>query len=628
MTRAEGRGRSWGVVAGLVLGAAAAFPRGAWGAEVHLFQGLIPAEPGDAKSVTVMVGLVSAAEIRPRLESIRVAFGKGEGRAPTSEIPFLDYATERSRATDVWRPPAVLGIVYEWAEGTPPEVLQGIHRLARRLPQRTVVLPTPFGQGHYPIVNPTTAGKVAGGGLDDQPLIPGDSIAFLESARANFKDLAGDGSPIRALVVISDGRDYQGGDDAAAFARLGKELRDAHIVTRVIGIPESGDRGQAVSNLHALANAADANLLIADSSVAIPNLIESAGTIFFDSVVVTAQIPWTKRAFGGAVVVSVEASSSGRTLRAEAGTVNVESNGTGVLLIALILLVLAGIGAGGFVAWRRGHGGSDDDVEAFLTDLQEMVRRKVSPERAIADLSRLHPEHVSDLGTLDLDSVDGARFGLLRSRAGRQRVRQIAEALLSEETQGSHGQPDKGRSGLASILAGALASDGNALDCVGQIRARLSERDWAPFARMSFTQLAAFLKDASEAHAALGSAKARAFTLDVQELLRRGDGHGAIRVAWLVRSAGPGLRGETLLVPTPRAVLGSRSDCEVQLASIGAAPRHLEIAESAGTFVVRPIDGGALRVEDTAVTGERPLVDGETLEIGKAQFVFLTAVDS
>lgn len=608
----------------VVLTALGATARPAHAQGATLFGGLLPPAEGAATdSAELLVGVDAPDPARMRVEEVKVAFG-GTARAPQAQKPFLDFATEQARRNDVWRPPVALGVVYLWAEGAPAEVLRGIHRLARRLPQRTVVLPTPYGQGRYPVINPTTAGRIAGGGIDDQAPIPGDAVAFLDAARANAADLGKDGSPVRALVLISDGRDYQHAHDPAAFSALGAELRAARLLVQIVGLPDAGDRAQSLANLKALASGANARLLVADDASELPNLIEAAGTVFFDAVVVRARLPWSKRAFGGAVPVSIHAVVGGARLAVDVGSLTVDGNGLGPVVVGVpaLLLVLGGLG---FVFLRRGRGGEPTmDVDAFLDHLQELVRRRVAPDRAVADLSRRHPEAIAELPGLDVDALDIDRYRLLRSRAGRARVKELAGAMASSGT-GSHGAP-AAAGGVAGLLADAFTRKSTASECARQIRARLSDRDWAPFARLGFAQVAAFLKSACAGHPALGSAKARAFVLQVQDALRGDEGGGSIAVAWLVRSAGPGRRGETVRLLMPVAVVGDDPGCQVRLPGIGASPRHLEVRESGGGFTVAPLDG-AIKVEGAPVSGRRSLVDGETIEIGSAQFVFKAVID-
>jgi len=96
-------------------------------------------------------------------------------------------------------------------------------------------------------------------------------------------------------------------------------------------------------------------------------------------------------------------------------------------------------------------------------------------------------------------------------------------------------------------------------------------------------------------------------------------------VAWLVRTGGPGRRGQTLRLRNERTIIGSGSGCEVQLVEDPTvAPAHAAISLEGGEYFVEPI-GGAVKVEGESVSGRKPLVDGETLEIGGGFFVFKAA---
>lgn len=593
-------------------------------AEVSLFSDP-PRLSEDGKTVELVVGARLPGIERARLEDLAVFFGKKPGRVVSSQ-PYLDFAVDKSKGAESWRPPISVGLVYLWTEGTPPEMLDGVHRLFKRLPPQTVVLPTPFGQSYFPVVNPVSAARVAGGGLDDQPFIEGDAITFLAAARANVAEVAKDDAPVKALVIVADGRDYTASTDPGPFAAFGKTLREANYVTQVIGLPTDDD--VAKNNIKALANAAGARLLPARQASELPALTEAAGTLFFDMRVVKVAVPFSTGILGGDVEVTLQAKADGKVVSSSAGTITVPaSGGMLVLLVGLGLIVAGGIGAFFVVGGKRrrtGDGaaeGGDDDVEGFLEAVQELVRRRVDPNRAAVELSRWYPNLVGELDNIDVASLDANEYRLLRSRAGQARIKEFAKALGNSDDD-DHA-PSSGD--LLSILAGAFSQAQAPADTARQIRARLPDKRWASFARSRFDEVTGMLRTGSQSHPDLASPKARGFVLAVQDALRDRDGAEVV-VAWLVRAAGPGKRGETLRLARPRTVVGKGPGCQLKIDDTYLGGEHLAITESGGAFSVAPLQG-QLKVEGKPVAAERPLVDGETLEFGQGQFVFKAIVD-
>ncbi|MDX2022625.1 MAG: FHA domain-containing protein [Deltaproteobacteria bacterium] len=592
-------------------------------AEVSLFSDP-PRLSEDGKTVELVVGARLPGIERAKLEDLSVFFGKKPGRVVSSQ-PYLDFAADKSKGAESWRPPVSVGLVYLWTEGTPPEMLDGVHRLFKRLPPQTVVLPTPFGQSYFPVVNPVSAARVAGGGLDDQPFIEGDAITFLAAARANVAEVAKDDAPVKALVIVADGRDYTASADPGPFAAFGKTLREANYVTQVIGLPSDDESARA--NIKALANAAGARLLPARQASELPALTEAAGTLFFDMRVLKVAVPFSTGLWGGDVEVTLQAKADGKLVSSSAGMVTVPaSGGMLVLLVGLALIVAGGIGAFFMLGSKRrgstaGAGNdADDDVEGFLEAVQELVRRRVDPNRAAVELSRWYPNLVGELDNIDVASLDGEQYRLLKSRAGQARIKEFAKAL------GNADDEDQAPSGdLVGILAGAFSQSLAPADAARQIRARLPDKQWASFARSRFDEVTSMLRTAASAHPDLASPKARGFVLAVQDALRDRDGAEVV-VAWLVRAAGPGKRGETLRLARPRTVVGAGPSCQLRIDDKYLGAEHLAITESGGAFSVAPLQG-QLKVEGKPVAAERPLVDGETLEFGQGQFVFKAIID-
>ena len=178
---------------------------------------------------------------------------------------------------------------------------------------------------------------------------------------------------------------------------------------------------------------------------------------------------------------------------------------------------------------------------------------------------------------------------------------------------------------LAEVLAQAIEegvpSDRAAETLVGRVPAE----DLTSFAGLSLDQLAEALRAASRLHLVLGSPRARGFAVTVQDALRSSGGTRGIAVGWLVRSGGPGRRGETLRLGAARTVMGRGPECQIRIAEDPeVAANHAEFTIARGDFIVAPLEG-PVDAEGARIEGPRVLTDGETLAIGGGLFVFKSA---
>jgi hypothetical protein len=113
--------------------------------------------------------------------------------------------------------------------------------------------------------------------------------------------------------------------------------------------------------------------------------------------------------------------------------------------------------------------------------------------------------------------------------------------------------------------------------------------------------------------------------VSIQDELRSHGGTDAVLVGWLVRSGGPGRRGETLRLVDGRNLVGAGAGCNVRLAEDPAlVDEHAEISRQGDEFVIASLRGG-VRVEGSPIDGRRPLTDGETIEVGTTFLVFKSA---
>ena len=228
---------------------------------------------------------------------------------------------------------------------------------------------------------------------------------------------------------------------------------------------------------------------------------------------------------------------------------------------------------------------------------------------------------MSELPNIDVNDLDPNEYQVLKSRAGQARLQAFAEALGSNEEEEAAMTADD----LIAILGGAFSQSLSEAETARLIRARLPDKRWAAFARARFDEVTALLKQAAASQPQLASPRARTFVLAVQDALRDPDGAEVV-VAWLVRAAGPGFRGESLRLTRPRTVIGTGPSCQLRIEDQYLSKEHLAISEAAGAFAVQVLQG-AIKVEGRTITGERTLMDGETLEFGQGQYIFKAVVD-
>ena len=229
---------------------------------------------------------------------------------------------------------------------------------------------------------------------------------------------------------------------------------------------------------------------------------------------------------------------------------------------------------------------------------------------------------MSWLRSLDVDKLQSGHLPHLRTQAGRALLEQIqAKLVAARDPEGSA----SGQNDSVAQLAMAASAGLSAAETSDRIRARLPDEDWSAFARLSFRDVVRLLKESAGQHPELGTLKGRRMALDVQDALRESSGDGLI-VAWLVRAAGPGHRGATLRLGEAETILGRAEGVGVRLVEDQeVAGRHAVVRLLDGQYRIAPADGTVI-VEGETITAERPLADGETVQIGKEVLVFKCVV--
>jgi hypothetical protein len=259
---------------------------------------------------------------------------------------------------------------------------------------------------------------------------------------------------------------------------------------------------------------------------------------------------------------------------------------------------------------------SEADEDPIITATHALIRRGMSPQRALAELTRGFPESIAGLAKVDESVFSDPHYPLLQTRAGRRRFEEI-RALLTQ----SDNEESAVHDSLFAALAEAITAQTPARKAAESIAARLPEDQWGALSRLGLEELARALRQAGKRFPVLGLPRSRGLVLDIQEALRAQTG-SSLAMAWLVRAAGPGRRGETLGLRTGRAVVGRGTACDLVLrADAQVAEQHAVFSDTHGEFAIEPL-AGSTKVEDVRIEGRRPLSDGDTVEIGQGRYVF------
>jgi hypothetical protein len=549
----------------------------------------------------------------------------GRPASPLSVQSLSDWATASSEASPSWRPPLAVGLVYLWVDGVPSAVLDGIHAFFQRLPSRTVVYPTIYGrlrQGRARLI----AGDISR--LDEVPYLDGYRPNMIDAVRMNLVDLANDPASLKILLLVTDGKDFADpkGQGPGDFAALGAELRHAGVALLVTRFRPEADAEQATANLRDLSEAAGGFLDARDQAEELENTLESLGQGVADLQRLELPVPWTWRLFPGEHRITAHLTTpAGERLSAELGTVRI---GAGPFMAVAGGAI--GLGVFSFFVWWLGGRGrrkrtdpdSDVSVEAVLATAHNLIRRGASAERAAEQLVREYPEAGRLLEEVDEELLLDRRFPYLRTRPGRKRLQEIRAILDKRQQRVSPALPPL----LAQVLAEAASAGISTETAAERLSALTTSEERAAFVALDLERLAEALKLSAQKHTALGTPRARGVAVAIQDALRAEEARKSdVSVGWLVRTGGPGRRGETLRLGGERTILGSGAGCEIQLVGDPAvASAHAAISLEGGEYSVEPV-GGSVRLEGETVSGRKPLVDGETLEIGSGFFVFKAA---
>jgi hypothetical protein len=551
--------------------------------------------------------------------------GQKDPIAPAGRDKLLDYSADRPK----WTPPFAIGVVYLWAKGSPQTILDGLEALFRHVPRNLPVYPTPYGQGHRQVATRLTAARVAGGELADYPQMPGDQHKLVNAVKFNVSKLSEERAPIKQLFIITDGRGPASGKEFGPFAALGEDLRRQGIQVAIVALPSPVDQADAEQNVKELADAARARLIRVDRLADVPTSIELLGEMVSSVERVSYELPWLARQLGGEHKVSVRGAVAGASVRAAAITVVLPRRAG--MLVALVLgavlaIAVAFVGlriararTGGPAAPARspamraaarpgatsGPEAAGGESDPNLAALAEVVRVGAPPARAVLSLARTLGPGTEELAGADRRSP---RDGVLGTRAGQARVREIRKLLAQSRPHEVFVRE------VAPILAGALREQAGPREGARRLRARLPIESWTAVLRLSPDALEAALAASPE----LGAGGGRTFVRDVQAELQRGPG-GAALALWLVRVAGPGTPGETIVIGGSSVIGGAGA--EVVLSTEDRIPDSAaQISIEGNDAALTPLEG-KVQIDDEEVGPETPLYDGQTLSIGRGLYV-------
>ena len=570
----------------------------------------------DRGEVVLLVGGASDEGATLKPSSVEAEIDGVPAAPPKSLGTFFDFAQTAAETDPTWKSPLALGLVYLWIKEVPTALsdaaLEGVMGFLKRLPARTNAYATLYGRKRQPI--PKLKAAELGATLHDLAYLGGDRPNLAEAIRIDLQNLLSDESPFKVLLVVTDGRDFTDptGAGPADFSALSGEIAKAGVRLFVLSFPApDADAEQSARSLADLA-AGGAFHRATDQPLELQNTLESLGQAIADMRRVRLEIPWSSRTFGGTHRIRLNLTSEGKRRAIEAGAIALPAAsgwllGVGAALAGLLVL-LAGVL---FLRTRRSR---DQEEPSIFAAAHDLIGRGLSAQRAVVELPRSFPESIASLATADPSLLSDPHYPLLQTRAGRRRFEEI-QALLRRSDDRLLGDD------LAAALAAAIAARSPARHAAASIAARVPEDQQSDFLRLGLDDLAASLRMAGERHPVLASPRSRGAVLAIQDALR-GRGGASLAVAWLVRAAGPGQRGETLRVAAGRAVLGRGPNCEIRIeADDRVAEQHAAIDESRGEFAIEPLQG-PVKIEDMAAPSRQPLGDGDTIEIGESRFVF------
>jgi hypothetical protein len=561
--------------------------------------------------LVLMLGGLSDDGVTVKPTSIQVEID-GAPATPARALESL-FAHSESAAEKNAQSPLAVGLVYLWIKEVPAAMsdalLEGVTGFCRRLPNGTQAYATLYGRKRQPI--PKLKASELASTLHDVSFLSGDRPNLADAIRLGAKTLAGDDSPLKVLLVVTDGRDFADptGEQPADFVALADELARAQVRLLLVSFPApEGDAEQSARNLATLVGTGLQRVV--EQPGELQSTLESLGQVLADLRLVRLAVPWSWRTWGGTHRLRLNLVVNGKLRAIEVGKVSLPAGRTRWVLVSgglLGVLLLVG------VAWLM-RARPRKQAESLLDVANDLIEQGITARRAIINLSRRFPKEVATLAASDPSALAEAGYPALQTKAGQRRFQEMV-ALLKPGDEGHLGDE------LAAALAQVIAENLSAQQAATQLRARIAEDELLAFSRLSLQPLASSLRKAGSRHPVLSAPRSRALALAIQEALRLPQTTGR-SVGWLVRAAGPGKRGESLCLGKARVLLGRSTSCDLRLdADAQIAQEQAMISEERGQFTIEPLQA-PVKVEDQVVNAPHPLHDGDTIEMGESRFVW------
>jgi hypothetical protein len=241
--------------------------------------------------------------------------------------------------------------------------------------------------------------------------------------------------------------------------------------------------------------------------------------------------------------------------------------------------------------------------------VEEVVRVGVTPARAVLALARNLGAH-TDTVVKD-DRLIGGRA--LTTRAGQSRLREIRKKLA--ET----GSDQDFIRDVAPILSGGLREHISPADGARRLHARLAIEVWTSVLRLGPERLEAAVASAAAMYPDLGSPAGKIFVQEVRRELARPTSGEAL-VVWLVRVAGPGQHGQSVVLSGSTVIGGAGAETVLVTDDPRLLPRHAQILIVGNDATIVPLDG-AIQIDGEPLRAAAPLHDGHTVGVGDGLYV-------
>ena len=580
-----------------------------------------PTVDSDSAGLTFLVGGISEDGATLKASSIDVEVDGAPAPAPKVLESFFDLAQSAAEADPAWKSPLAVGLVYLWIKETPAgisdSILEGVQGFFKRLPARTSAYATLYGRKRQPV--PKLKASEIGGYLHDLGYLGGDRPSLGDAIAVDLKNLSADESLFKLVLVVTDGRDFAdpAGEGPADFAAVANELGKAGVRLLLVSFPSpEADAEQSAKNLGDLAGPGTFYRAV-EQPMELQSTLESLGQAVADLRRVQIEIPWAWRTFGGSHKVRIYLTTDGKRRVVELGRITLPAQTGRLVWLGALGLAIAMLPIGLLFLLRlRGRRASQADKDPIISAVHALIKRGMSPQRALAELTRGFPESIAGLASLDESIFSDPRYPLLQTGAGRRRFEEIRALLTQRDGEESPLHDD-----LFAALAEAITAETPARKAAESIAARLPDDQWGALSRLGLEELARALRQAGKRFPVLALPRSRGAVLDIQDALRAQTGF-SLAVAWLVRAAGPGRRGETLSLRTGRAVVGRGTGCDLVLGGDPqVAEQHAAISDTRGEFAIEPL-GGPIKIEDARIEARQPVGDGDTIEVGQSRYVF------